>query len=67
MTNEPGKTQRELPARPAADPKPEVRPEVIQDLDVTADDIPDIVGGGCVLSKTRAGAAPSPLPLPYPN
>jgi hypothetical protein len=43
--------QRDLRAEAAADLEPEVRPEVIQDLDVTGDDADDIVGGGCCLSK----------------
>ena len=37
---------RELQAAAAADLGPEARPAVIQDLDVTGDDVDDI-GGGC--------------------
>jgi hypothetical protein len=68
MTNEPRKTQHDLPAQPAADPPLVVRPGVILDLVVTADDSPDIVGGGYLFSnETRGGAAPTPVPLPYPT
>jgi hypothetical protein len=30
-----------------ADPEPEVRPELIKDLDVSGDDAGDIAGGSC--------------------
>jgi hypothetical protein len=36
---------RELQAEAAADPGPEVRPELIKDLDVTGDDAEDVAGG----------------------
>ncbi len=45
---EPRDMQRELQAEAAADPEPEVKPELIQDLDVTDDDVE--VMGGCVNS-----------------
>jgi hypothetical protein len=41
-----------LQAEAATEPEPEVKPEVIQDLDVTGDDADDIVRGGCM--PTRA-------------
>jgi hypothetical protein len=37
----------------AADPEPEVRPEVIQDLDVTGDDAADIAGGFWLPTSNR--------------
>ena len=37
--------QRDLQAEAATEPEPEVRPEVIEDLDVSGDDGDDIVGG----------------------
>jgi len=42
--------QRDLQAEAATEP--EVKPEVIEDLDVTGDDADDIVRGGCM--PTRA-------------
>jgi hypothetical protein len=45
VMTEPRDTQRDLPTDVAADPEPEVKPEVIQDLDVTGDDAADVVGG----------------------
>ncbi len=42
---EPRDTQGEVQAGAAADQEPEVRPELIQDLDVPGDDADDIVGG----------------------
>jgi hypothetical protein len=44
---EPRNTQRDRQAEAAADRQPEVRPEVIQDLDVTGDDADIIAGGAC--------------------
>jgi hypothetical protein len=44
------KTRREAQAR--ADREPEVRPEVIQDLDVTGDDADIIAGGECGTHNT---------------
>lgn len=44
---------RDLPAEAGADPGPEVKPEAIQDLDVTGDDADGIVGGSCVFTKQR--------------
>jgi hypothetical protein len=37
--------QHDLQAEAATEPEPEVKPEVIQDLNVTGDDADDIVGG----------------------
>jgi hypothetical protein len=51
MTNDPRKTRRERQTQPAADSRLEIRPEVIQDLEVIADDTPDVVGGGCCFTK----------------
>ena len=48
---EPRDMQGDLPAEAAADGGPEVRPEVIQDLDVTGDDPDAVVGGGCIATK----------------
>jgi hypothetical protein len=44
--------QRDPRTEAATEPEPEVRPEVIQDLDVTGDDADEIVRGGCM--PTRA-------------
>lgn len=51
---EPRDTQREPQAQAAADPGPEVRPEVIQDLDVTGDAADRIAGGIASCGETRA-------------
>jgi hypothetical protein len=37
-----------------ADREPEVKPEVIQDLDVTGDDADNIAGGSCCFSRGEA-------------
>jgi hypothetical protein len=44
--------QRDQQAEAATEPEPEVKPEVIEDLDVTGDDAEEIVRGGCM--PTRA-------------
>ena len=48
---EPRDMHRELQTETAADPQPEVKPHVIQDLDVTSEDADDIRGGPCPKSK----------------
>jgi hypothetical protein len=51
---DPIEKQRDQPAEAAADPEPEVNPDVIQDLDVTGDDAGDIAGG-CSWTHTSLG------------
>jgi hypothetical protein len=51
---EPGETQREIQAEAAADPGPEVRPELIKDLEVRNDDAQDIAGGCSWTNTTEA-------------
>lgn len=46
VLTEPRDMQRERETEAATDPGPEVRPEVIKDLDVTGDDAGDIAAGG---------------------
>jgi hypothetical protein len=48
---EPRDMHRELQTETATDPQPEVRPEVIQDLDVTGEGADDIRGGACQKSS----------------
>jgi hypothetical protein len=43
--------RHDLRTEAATEPEPEVKPEVIQDLDVTGDDADDIVRGGCLPTK----------------
>ncbi len=48
---EPRKPEPDREAEAQADREPEVRPEVIKDLDVTGDDAEDIAGGACYDTK----------------
>jgi hypothetical protein len=43
---DPSDMQHEPETEATPDPEPEVRPEVIKDLDVTSDDA-DVIAGGC--------------------
>src|SRR5689334_6163680 len=45
VMTDPHETQRDRKTEATADPKPEVKPELIKDLDVTGEDAENIAGG----------------------
>jgi hypothetical protein len=56
---EPRKPEPDREAQTRADRDPEVRPEVIQDLDVIGDDA-DNIAGGCDFNTATAGGVHFP-------